>query len=211
MTGGASLDAAHTREKILATAERLFSAQGYEQTPLSQVARLAQVSKALVLWHFESKEQLYRAALNRTLESYVLDTHEVDGLDERAQVERFIDQFCEFVHDNVYSVRFFLSLTLRAEGHPDAGLERVLGLYQAFRSSFATVIESGRARGVFRADTDPSRDADLIMATLAGILVQQFLSAESEHDSAALIAYLKTTLFQRLLPSGAGSTPAGRP
>jgi len=211
MTGAASLDAAHTREKILATAERLFSAQGYEQTPLSQVARLAQVSKALVLWHFESKEQLYRAALNRTLESYFIDTHDLDGLDERTQVERLIDQFSEFVHDNVYSVRFFLSLTLRAEGHPDAGLERVLGLYRAFASSFATVIESGRARGMFRSDTDPSRDASLIMATLAGILVQQFLSEESEHDSEALIAYLKTTLFQRLLPSGAGSTPAGRP
>jgi len=211
MTAIAPLDAAHTREKILATAERLFSIQGYEQTPLSQVARLAQVSKALVLWHFGSKEQLYRAALQRTLESYFIDTHDLDGLDERTQVERLIDQFCEFVRDNVYSVRFFLSLTLRAEGHPDAGLEQVLGLYRAFRSSFVTVIESGRARGMFRADTDPRRDAALIMTTLAGILVHQFLSDAVEHDSAALIAYLKTTLFQRLLPSGAGSTPAGRP
>jgi len=47
------------------------------------------------------------------------------------------------------------------------------------------------------------------MATLAGILVQQFLSEESAPDSVALIAYLKTTLFQRLLPSALEVRPRG--
>ena len=46
-----------TRDRILSTAARLFSEHGYEHTPLSQVAREAQVSKALVLWHFDSKEK----------------------------------------------------------------------------------------------------------------------------------------------------------
>ena len=74
--------AVHTRDRILTTAARLFSENGYEHTPLSQVAREAQVSKALVLWHFDSKEKLFRAALGRTLEPYFIDVDELEGLDE---------------------------------------------------------------------------------------------------------------------------------
>src|SRR4030095_2352876 len=94
-----------TRDRILSTAARLFPANGDEHTPLSQVAREPQVSKALVLWHLDSKEKLFRAALGRTLEPYFIDVDELEGLDEAAQIERLIDLFYEFVRDNVYSVR----------------------------------------------------------------------------------------------------------
>ena len=56
-----------TREKILGTATRLFSTQGYANTSLSQVAKEAQVSKALIFWHFENKEKLFRTALHGIL------------------------------------------------------------------------------------------------------------------------------------------------
>ena len=69
-----------TREKILATAVKLFSSQGYADTSLAQVARAARVSKALVLWYFESKEQLFRAALQHFLAPYEIDDHVLDGL-----------------------------------------------------------------------------------------------------------------------------------
>ena len=90
-----------TRDRILSTAARLFSEHGYEHTPLSQVAREAQVSKALVLWHFDTKEALFRAALGRTLEPYHLDVEDLEGLDESAQIELLMDRFYEFVRANV--------------------------------------------------------------------------------------------------------------
>ena len=206
-----SLDSLEAREKILATATRLFSEQGYETTSLSQVAREAGVSKALIFWHFDCKEKLYRHAMRKTLEPYFIDKEALEGLGEPEQIGRLIDQFYDFVHDNVYSVRFFLSLTLQSEGHPDEMLSRVNELYGVYRSSFASIIESGRARGVFRADIDPARDAALIMASLAGILVQRFMSDGSAPDPKDLIEHLKTTLFQRLVVPAAGSPLAGRP
>ena len=206
-----SFEAHESREKILITAARLFSEQGYETTSLSQVAREAKVSKALIFWHFDCKEKLYRSAMRRTLEPYVIDVEGLEGLGEREQVERLIDQFYDFVSENVYSVRFFLNLTLRAEGQPDEMLSRVNGLYRAFRGSLAERIERGRARGVFRPDVDAARDAALIMAALAGILVHQFMSNDASHDPKDLIEHLKTTLFQRLVVPATGSTPAGRP
>jgi AcrR family transcriptional regulator len=211
MSEHASEATRETRDKILQTAARLFSEQGYENTPLSQVARQAKVSKALIFWHFDCKEQLYRKALRKTLEPYVIDVDDLAGLGEREQIERLIDQFYEFVHENVYSVRFFMNLTLRADRQTDEGLTRVNALYRGFRNSLASIIESGRQRGVFRADADAARDAALIMASLAGILFQQFMSDEPPHHPKDLIEYLKVTVFQRLMTSAAGSAHAGRP
>jgi AcrR family transcriptional regulator len=211
MSEDQSLEALQTREKILITASRLFSEQGYENTSLSQVARQAKVSKALIFWHFDSKEKLYRSALRKTLEPYFIDVDNLEGLSERQQIERLIDLFYDFVHENVYSVRFFLSLTLRTERQPDEVLGRVNELYRIFRNSLAEIIESGCRRGVFRTDIDAERDAALIMAALGGILIQQFMTDGTSYDPKDLIEHLKLTLFQRLAVPDAGSTPAGRP
>ena len=211
MTDQQSLDALEARDKILATATRLFAEQGYETTSLSQVAREAKVSKALIFWHFDCKEKLYRSALRKTLEPYFINVDDLEGLGEREQIERLIDLFYDFVHENVYSVRFFLSLTLRAERQPDEGLLRVNELYRIFRDSLAGIIESGRRRGVFGSDSDAGREAALIMAALGGILIQQFMSDDSSGAGKELVDHLKTTLFQRLMIPAGGSTPAGRP
>jgi AcrR family transcriptional regulator len=186
-----------TRDRILSIAARLFSEHGYEHTPLSQVAREAQVSKALVLWHFDSKEKLFRAALGRTLEPYFIDVDEIEGLDEAAQVERLIDLFYEFVHDNVYSVRFLLTLMIRGERKPDDITARVDDLYRVFRSLLADIIESGRQSGRFRGAANPRLDAALILAALDGILVERFMG--EERDPAELLDYLKQTLVRRLI------------
>lgn len=203
MPASAQIDASlQTREKILATAARLFSAQGYESTVLSQVAREAGVSKALILWHFDSKEKLFQAALGRTLEPYSIDIDDIDdldGLNEPEQIERLIDRFYEFVQENVYSVRFVLGLILRGEPQPDNEvLKRIAELYRLFRDLLAEAIERGQKSGLFRPDVRPQLDASLIVAALAGILIDHFMS-EEHPKPADLVVYLKRTSLQRLI------------
>lgn len=200
MPANAQLDASnHTREKILATAAKLFSVQGYDSTALSQVAREAHVSKALVLWHFDSKEKLFQAAVGRTLEPYFIDIDDLDGLDEPAQIERLIDSFYEFIQENVYSVRFMLGLIVRGEPQPDDEVLRRIGeLYRLFRSLLAEVIERGQRNARFRPDARPSMDASLIVAALDGILIEHFMR-EDPAKSADLIAYLKRISLERLI------------
>jgi len=192
-------DALEAREKILATAARLFAEQGYENTSISQVARAAKVSKALIFWYFETKEKLYRSALRKTLEPYFIDVDDLDGLDESAQITRLIELFAEFVRENVYSVRFFLSLMLQGERQPDEVIRRVSELYGVFRNLLADIIESGRLRGIFRQDCSPKLDAALIMAALDGVLIQNFLSDEFVHEPNELLDHLKSSLLDRLL------------
>jgi len=203
-----SLDA---RDKILATAARLFAQNGFENTSLSQVAREANVSKALIFWHFDSKEALYRSALRKTLEPYFINMDALEGLSARGQVECVIDQFYEFVDQNVYSVRFFLGLALRGETRPDEGLTRVVELYRAFRNNLTDIIDSGRQRGEFRADADSTREAALILSTLGGILIQQFMTDDTSPSAKQLVDYLKRSVVQRLTSAPDAGPAAGRP
>jgi len=205
-----SLNPTEARDKILSIATRLFAQQGYDSTSLSQVAREAHVSKALIFWHFDSKEKLYHNALRKTLEPYFIDVGDLEGLNERDQIERLIDLFYDFVHENVYSVRFFLNLVLREEGNSDAGLSRALELYRVFCASIASILESGRTKAIFRPEMDAQREAALIVATLCGVLVQQFMSDGASPDAKTLVDHFKVSLFQRL-SCAVGGPAAGRP
>ena len=136
-----------TREKILETATRLFSAQGYTNTSLSQVAKDAQVSKALIFWHFENKEKLFRTALQRTLEPYFINVvDDLEGLSELDQIKKLIDEYYAFVSENIYSVKFVVSLILREEQHPDDLVGHMYELLRVYRNLLADIIDSGRRR-----------------------------------------------------------------
>jgi AcrR family transcriptional regulator len=60
-------DAERSREAILDAAERLFAERGYEAASLQEIGRLAGVSRGTPGYFFRSKEQLYRAVLERVL------------------------------------------------------------------------------------------------------------------------------------------------
>jgi AcrR family transcriptional regulator len=190
-----------TRQKILSSATKLFSTQGYATTSLAQVAKEAQVSKALIFWHFASKEDLFRTALTESLVPYSIDVIEaLSGLDEFEQIGKLIDVYFEFVSQNVYSVRFLLSLVVREEKNLDDVLGRTTELFRIYRNMLADILQTGREKGTFRTSVDPEADAALIMATLNGILVHGFAVGSLQTDAKPLLEQLKIGLAERLLP-----------
>src|SRR3954465_9937812 len=60
---GGSERSAETRAKILDAALREFSANGLAGARMDQIASIAGVNKALLYYHFDSKENLYVAAV----------------------------------------------------------------------------------------------------------------------------------------------------
>jgi AcrR family transcriptional regulator len=188
-----------TREKILETAMRLFSTHGYGNTSLSQIAKEASVSKALIFWHFESKEKLFRTAIQRTLEPYFINVlDDLEGLSEIDQIKRLIDEYYAFVSKNIYSVKFFLGLILREEKHPDDVVGRMNELQRLFGGLLANIIESGRQKGLLRADVKPALDAALILSALHGLLVQGFMGHDATEPPEILLQHLTTRLVDTL-------------
>jgi len=57
-----------SRGKLLRAAAKLFAERGYAGTSVDDVCREAKVVKSAVYWHFESKEGLYRAVLEKVYE-----------------------------------------------------------------------------------------------------------------------------------------------
>jgi AcrR family transcriptional regulator len=186
------------RTKILETATRLFATQGYDSTSLSHVARAASVSKALIFWHFETKENLFQAVLSRTIEPYSIDIDDLDGQSEPEQLRRLIDLYYEFVTENVFSVRFFLSLFLREEKRPDSLFGRILDLYRLYEKLLGDVITRGQERGTFAREVNPTLHAGLILSALNGVLVKGFMGDPDPLAPVNLLEQLKSTLVDRL-------------
>jgi TetR/AcrR family transcriptional regulator len=186
------------RTKILETATRLFATHGYDSTSLSNVAKAASVSKALIFWHFETKDNLFQAVLSRTIEPYTIDIDDLDGLSEPVQLRRLIDLYYEFVTENVFSVRFFLSLFLREEKRPDSLFGRILDLYRLYQQLLGDVIARGQERGTLSREVDPGLHAGLILSALNGVLVQGFMGEPEPQPPQRMVEQLKTTLVDRL-------------
>jgi AcrR family transcriptional regulator len=89
----------HTKERILDTAERLFSAQGYAATSLRSIIAEAEVNLAAVHYHFHSKEALLEAViLRRSVPAnqerlVLLDECERAAGDNPPPLERVIEAF----------------------------------------------------------------------------------------------------------------------
>ncbi len=197
------------RAKILDTATQLFSTQGYGSTSLSQVAKEARVSKALIFWHFENKEKLFQSALQHSLEPYFVNVVDrLDGLDEVRQIHTLIDLYYEFVHEHMQSVRFVLSLIVRDEKQPDDPVARTVELLRVYQHLIADILESGRQKGLFRSDIDARVEASLIMCALNGVLVQRFLRSDPASGEGDLVGHLKGMLIDRLRPASSPPTAA---
>src|SRR5271163_862063 len=133
--GDSRLPAQGSRDEIMRSAMRLFASRGFHETSMSEVARAAHVSKALIFWHFKTKEELFMAVLNRLLEPYVIDfAEEAGALDIKAQILKLVEAYLSFVNDNASSVRFFVAQLLH-DAHLAEGLVgQVLQLYDGYRA-----------------------------------------------------------------------------
>ena len=57
-----------TKEQILNAAFDCFFEKGFEATSLEEIAKRAGVTRGAIYWHFADKKELYRAAVDLTLE-----------------------------------------------------------------------------------------------------------------------------------------------
>jgi AcrR family transcriptional regulator len=95
-----------TKERILATAERLFADRGFAETPLRAVTTAAGVNIAAVNYHFGSKEGLQRAVVRRVMAVVVADRtsrlaqlREQSGSDLEDLLAAMVDPMLDAFHE----------------------------------------------------------------------------------------------------------------
>jgi TetR/AcrR family transcriptional regulator len=150
---------------ILDAAFALFLRDGYEGVSVAKIAEQAQVSKANVFHHFESKEALYLDVMReasighaefaeRLLEENISSVEKI----RRLAIWEFEDNF-----RNNARVHLLISEVFGGRNTPSRKLAR-----QVFRRNFDAVIglfEQGQRGGEFRPDFDPAVAACMLGST----------------------------------------------
>ena len=201
----------NTREKILDVAGRLFATQGYADTSLAQVARAAEVSKALILWHFNSKDDLFRTSLQNFLSPYSIDDTGLRGLSEQEKFEKLLDDYYAFITEHLPSVKFVLGQVVREEENAKEVVDHVSDLYRVYQQLLTSILNQGRKTQLFAPDVRPAEDAALIIATLNGLLIQQLVDVGNSLPAHDLLARFKETLRHRLYAVEAQATSVHMP
>jgi AcrR family transcriptional regulator len=204
-----SRSAQDSRDEILKAAMHLFANRGFHETSMSEVAREAHVSKALIFWHFKTKEELFVAVLNRLLEPYFIDFAEEAGvLDERAQIKKLVEFYLDFVHDNASSVRFFLAQMLHDQRFSEGLNEQVLKIYSGYRGMLVELIARAQQKGLCTLRFTPQAAAGFLLSALNGILIEHLFMANNPLDSEEAVAMVSEWLFGQETPSGGGKAVA---
>ncbi len=138
-----------TRERMLAVAERLFAAHGYDGAHLEDIAREVGVRKTALYYYFDSKEALYVAVLEDLLESLANAVAETLALDLpiRERTERLVDAANDLLAARpTYAqivIRVFVDRVAVDTSRIEPILQRLHGQALAF-------FDEGVAEGVFR-------------------------------------------------------------
>jgi AcrR family transcriptional regulator len=214
MTGtDARADAAESRaqdsrDEILKAATKLFASRGVHETSMSEVARAAHVSKALIFWHFKTKEDLFFAVLNRLLEPYVIDFAEEAGvLDEKAQILKLIESYLFFVRDNASSIRFFIAQLLHGDRTYEAITNQVMALYEGYRTLLTDLIARAQEKALCSRDFSPQVAVTFLLSTLNGMLLGFLFVRDNGADLEGAIGMLRQWLFRETPPTESGNTP----
>jgi AcrR family transcriptional regulator len=140
------------RERIFASALRLFSEKGYAATSLREVSLAAQTTKPMIYYYFGSKEGLYSSIVQQILEEMaeVIRCH----LPREATAEARAMAFCESYLGHFLENEEIIALVLREVfglgGAPMAAFAQTLG--QRVRQPLDEIIRQGMECGELRQD-----------------------------------------------------------
>jgi AcrR family transcriptional regulator len=90
-----------TRDQILEAARGLFADRGYDRTTIRSVAAAAGVNQGLVHHYFGSKQQLYREALDLTVDPWEVLTRLLDDTPRDRFAAALVRQFISSWRDPV--------------------------------------------------------------------------------------------------------------
>ncbi len=91
-----------TYSRILTAARKIFSKEGFDGARMDEIALLANVNKAMIYYHFKSKEELYRNVIDSLFrkEDFYKELNSMKALSSWNKLERVIDRISELVELN---------------------------------------------------------------------------------------------------------------
>ena len=160
-------DPTSSQDSILDAAEQLFARQGFTATTVKQIGKEAAVNPALLYYHYDSKETLYRAMLQRILGQLL--ARGVDAIERASshadRIRAFVRAQARLLGEHPHFPRLLVrELVDHQAAHAEQAITNTAA--GAFRR-LCEVIEAGQRDGAFRKSLDPRFTAISIIAQVA--------------------------------------------
>jgi AcrR family transcriptional regulator len=194
------LDAAARKLSIITAAIPEFTAAGYDQTRVSDIARRVGVTEPVVFQNFGTKAGLFAAVLEHVADEAA---HYLTRLGEQSDgvLELLSLLLQSDLHEHLHSPGASGMLFVDSTGSTDAGIrEAAEHAYRRVTRAMADVLRRGQDEGSIRGDVDPDTLAWLV---LSQVHARQFRGAHGGHVSAALEQAVLDALLDALAPPGA--------
>jgi len=178
------------RLAVLRAAEELFAEQGYAKTTVDEIARRAGVSKGLLYQHYDSKEELLRAAWSELVEGWMAETRErvkTGEGDVADSIGQVLAVSVRHVQENPLLGRILSQ-------DPGSLIPHERDDLTAFGRYYRELLEPVLAHGVkareLRADLDVAHTAELVWLIHFALIREIFVSARGgwRADAGPLVA-----------------------
>ncbi|MFI1202395.1 TetR/AcrR family transcriptional regulator (plasmid) [Streptomyces sp. BHT-5-2] len=173
------------RQQLIDCTVDLISTRGYPSTSLSAIAERAGVSKAAVLYHFSSKDNLTQAALTQVLEQFGDHVRErVEAApDPLAALVAYVHAMIGYQRDHRRQVRVITEMLLDDHGGTRLKSPGSHDTYARWQFLAALLTEGQRA-GVLR-EFDPRTMSLAIGGAIDGVIGHWLAHPDLDLDAAA--------------------------
>jgi AcrR family transcriptional regulator len=162
-----------TRSKIIASAIKLFSIQGFNAASVDVICKDAGISKGAFYHHFKSKQALFLALLDVWLQT--IDTA-IESSKDKTVPETYMqmtEAFPYIFQTAGEGLPMFLEFWLQAS-RDDEIWQASIAPYRRYHKYFKSLIKKGVDEGSF-VDVDPELTARMIVSMAMGLLLQSLL------------------------------------
>jgi TetR/AcrR family transcriptional regulator len=136
-------------DRILAAAAGEFAARGFAGARVDRIARRARVNKAMLYYHFRSKQALYDALLRRTFAEAAARVRAIAAADlpPADKIDQVIAGIAAFVEEHEHFPAIMLREIAEGGAHLDAA---TLAELAAVPRAVGAIVADGVKRRVFR-------------------------------------------------------------
>jgi AcrR family transcriptional regulator len=185
-------DRARTRSDILTVATKEFAEKGYLGARVDDIATSTRTTKRMIYYYYESKEGLYRAALQHAYEQIIVpvERYGVEGL-EPLEAIRQIAKVTFDLHDGYPYFARLISLENMNRGRFVGGENGIDVLPRPIIPLLQKVLREGRAQGSVKREMD-AKDVHMFISSLCFFRVNNRYTFEANFGRDLMSTKLRT-------------------
>jgi AcrR family transcriptional regulator len=164
-----------TRQKIVSSATRLFSLNGYDGTGVAEICEAAGVSKGAFYHHFPSKQNVFMTILNDWLDqlSSQMQNARLTSPNVPESLIAMAGLTDQVFQMSKHHYSLFFEFWIQAIRHPEIW-QAAIAPYHRFQTWLAVILQSGIAEGSIDPSISPEETSRVLIAMVLGLLLQAF-------------------------------------